>query len=83
MFAALTAVIVGGMSMRGGEGVIWRTVVRVFFIAMVNSGLNLLAVKAVYTSIARGTLIPNAVTLDSVGRRRRVEHRASGGSLRA
>ena len=71
LFAALTAVIVGGTSIQGGEGAIWRTVVGVLFVAMINNGLNLLGVAPVYTSIVQGSLILLAVTADALGRRRR------------
>jgi ribose transport system permease protein len=71
LFAALTAVIVGGTSIQGGEGAIWRTVVGVMFVAMINNGMNLLGVEPVYTSIVQGSLILLAVILDALGRRRR------------
>jgi ribose transport system permease protein len=71
LFAALTAVIVGGTSIQGGEGAIWRTVVGVLFVAMINNGMNLLGVEPVYTSIVQGSLILLAVILDALGRRRR------------
>ena len=42
VFAVLTAVIVGGTSIMGGKGAIWRTVAAAFFLAFMNNGFNLL-----------------------------------------
>ena len=41
VFAVLTAVIVGGTSIMGGKGAIWRTVAAAFFLAFMNNGFNL------------------------------------------
>lgn len=70
MFTALTAVIVGGTSIMGGEGAIWRTLVGVLFLALINNGLNLLGVAPVYTSIVQGAVILVAIMVDGLGRRR-------------
>lgn len=71
LFTALTAVVVGGTSIHGGEGAIWRTVVGVFLLALINNGLNLLGVAPIYTGIVEGVVILIAVAIDAQGRRAR------------
>jgi ribose transport system permease protein len=42
-FTVLAGIVVGGTSILGGEGGIWRTVVGVLFIALIGNGFDLLA----------------------------------------
>ena len=51
VFAVLTAVIVGGTSIMGGKGAIWRTVAAAFFLAFMNNGFNLLQVDPLWQRI--------------------------------
>ena len=64
LFSAFAAVVIGGTSIRGGEGAIWRTVVGVLLLALVNNGLNLLSVPPSYMQIVQGGIILLAVALD-------------------
>jgi ribose transport system permease protein len=41
-FDAITAIILGGTSLLGGEGAIWRTVLGAFFLQMIGNGFDLL-----------------------------------------
>ena len=61
---AIAAVIIGGTSFFGGEGVIWKVLVGGLIIAAINNGLNMVGVSAYYQQIAMGALIILAVTLD-------------------
>ncbi|MDR0784066.1 MAG: D-allose ABC transporter permease [Propionibacteriaceae bacterium] len=61
---AIAAVIIGGTSFFGGEGVIWKVLVGGLIIATINNGLNMVGVSAYYQQIAMGALIILAVTLD-------------------
>lgn len=61
---AIAAVIIGGTSFFGGEGVIWKVVIGGLIIGTINNGLNMVGVSAYYQQIAMGTLIVLAVTLD-------------------
>ena len=65
VFAVLTAVIVGGTSIMGGKGAIWRTVAAAFFLAFMNNGFNLLQVDPLWQRIILGLVIVIAVALDS------------------
>ena len=51
VFSVLTAVIVGGTSIMGGKGAIWRTVAAAFFLAFMNNGFNLLQVDPLWQRI--------------------------------
>lgn len=61
----IAAVVVGGISISGGEGSIWRAVLGVLLIALINNGFNILNVDPFYQSIAQGAIILIAVAFDS------------------
>jgi ribose transport system permease protein len=66
---AIAAVVIGGTSILGGEGAIWRTVLGVLLLAMINNGFNLLGVDATYQQIVQGAIIVTAVAVDAWARR--------------
>jgi ribose transport system permease protein len=70
-FNAITAVVLGGISILGGEGAIWRAVLGAFFFVLIGNGFNLLDVQPVYQSIFTGAILLFAVALDSWARRTR------------
>ena len=72
VFAVLTEVIVGGTSIMGGKGAIWRTVAAAFFLAFMNNGFNLLQVDPLWQRIILGLVIVIAVALDSWSQRKNV-----------
>jgi ribose transport system permease protein len=65
IFVVITAVVVGGTSISGGEGAMWRTVLGVFFIAFVGNGFDLLGADPIYQRIIRGAIILGAVWIDA------------------
>ncbi len=64
-FTVLAGIVVGGTSILGGEGAVWRTVVGVLFIALVGNGYILLGLDPLYEQITMGALLLAAVALDS------------------
>jgi len=70
-FSAITAVILGGISLLGGEGAIWRAVLGAFFLQMLGNGFNLLDINPVYQAIFKGVILLAAVSLDAWARRER------------
>jgi ribose transport system permease protein len=70
-FTVLAGIVVGGTSVAGGEGAVWRTVVGVLFIALIGNGFNLLGLDPLWRQIALGALILAAVGLDAALRSRR------------
>lgn len=69
-FTVLAGVVVGGTSILGGEGAIWRTVVGVLFIALIGNGFDLLDIDPLVQQIILGVILMLAVGLDAVTRRR-------------
>ncbi|HEY1275599.1 MAG TPA: ABC transporter permease [Thermoleophilaceae bacterium] len=53
---SVAAVVLGGSSLYGGRGAMWRTVVGVSIIAMIQNGLNLLNVEEAYQQITIGVV---------------------------
>lgn len=68
-FDAIAAVVIGGTSFAGGRGSLWRTVVGVLIIAVLNNGLALLNVDYNSQQVVKGALVVAAVLLDRQARR--------------
>ena len=66
---AVAAIVVGGTSIRGGQGAIWRTVVGVLLLGLISNGFNLLGIDVVYEQIVYGSIILVAVAVDARTRR--------------
>jgi ribose/xylose/arabinose/galactoside ABC-type transport system permease subunit len=64
----ITAVLLGGTSLRGGEGSVVRTALGVLIIGVLNNGMVLLAIPTFYQIIANGMLLLVAVAIDRFGR---------------
>jgi ribose transport system permease protein len=63
-FAVIAAIVVGGTSIRGGEGAIWRSFIGVLFLALIANGYNLLGLNPLYQQVTLGALILLAVGVD-------------------
>jgi ribose transport system permease protein len=70
-FTVLAGIVVGGTSILGGEGAIWRTVLGILFIAMLYNGFTLLRVDPLFQGIALGVIILVAVGFDAWSKFRR------------
>jgi ribose transport system permease protein len=68
---AIAAVVIGGTSIAGGQGAIWRTIVGVLLLALIGNGFNLLAIDPTYQDIVQGLIIVVAVVADVWLRRAR------------
>lgn len=71
-FTVIAGIVVGGTSILGGEGAVWRTVLGVLFIALIGNGFTLLEVDPIYQQIVQGGIIIVAVAVDAWSRYRRV-----------
>jgi ribose transport system permease protein len=67
---AIAGVALGGTSIFGGIGAVWRTVVGVLILGMITNGFDLLAVPDYWQDVVRGILIICAVAISSVIDRR-------------
>lgn len=69
-FDAITAVVVGGVSLLGGSGSVLRAVGGLIFVGILNNILVLQGVPTPVQGLAKGALIIGAVSLDMYLRRR-------------
>ena len=67
---AIAGVALGGSSIFGGVGSVWRTVLGVLMLGMITNGFDLLAVQDYWQNIVRGILIIIAVAIGLVIERR-------------
>lgn len=67
-FTVLAGIVIGGTSILGGEGAVWRSVVGVLFIALIDNGWGLLQYDPLWEPIILGGLMMAAVALDSFSR---------------
>jgi ribose transport system permease protein len=67
---AIAGVALGGSSIFGGVGSVWRTVLGVLILGMLTNGFDLLAVQDYWQDIVRGILIIVAVSISFVVDRR-------------
>jgi ribose transport system permease protein len=62
---AIAAVVIGGTSILGGVGAVWRTVVGVIILTVIGNGFNLLRWDTTYQQVVTGVLILVAVAGDA------------------
>jgi ribose transport system permease protein len=70
-FDSITAIVLGGTSLLGGEGAIWRTVLGAFFLQMIGNGFDLLGTTPQWQYVIKGLILAAAVSLDAWARRSR------------
>jgi ribose transport system permease protein len=66
---AIAAIVIGGTSILGGEGALWRTMVGVFVLALIGNGFTLLNVDPTYQRVLYGAVLLGAVAIDAWSRR--------------
>ena len=69
VFDVITIVVVGGTSLAGGIGSMWRTAVGLGIIATISNAFSLADVNPSYQDIVKGLIIIGALALDSYARR--------------
>ena len=65
---AITACVVGGVSMTGGVGKPWGVVVGTLLITVIANGLDILGVSSHWQKIVKGLIIVLAVLIDVKGK---------------
>jgi ribose transport system permease protein len=67
---AIAAVILGGASLQGGEGTLYKSIIGVFIMIVLGNGLNLLNVDSYWQRVAIGAVIIAAAAADRLRSRR-------------
>ncbi|MBQ6385242.1 MAG: ABC transporter permease [Lachnospiraceae bacterium] len=67
---AVSMVIIGGTSLRGGSGGILNTLLGIFLMAVLDNGMTLLGVPTSYNQLIKGLLMVIAVLLDISNRKK-------------
>jgi ribose/xylose/arabinose/galactoside ABC-type transport system permease subunit len=67
---SIAASVIGGISLKGGEGNVLLTLVGVLIIASVSNGLIIIGVPSSYQYLATGIILILAVLTDSLKKRR-------------
>jgi ribose transport system permease protein len=65
---AIAIVVIGGTSLLGGEGAIWRTAIGLLIIAILTNIFDSLAVSTNYQLVVKGTIVVAAVAWDLYAR---------------
>ena len=64
----ITAVILGGASLKGGAGTVLGTFLGVFLMALITNALTLLGVDIYWQQFVVGVVLISAVVIDTLGR---------------
>lgn len=67
---AIAAVILGGTSIYGGIGAVWRSIAGVLLLALINNGFNILNADPFYRDLTTGLIILAAIGISASGNRR-------------
>jgi ribose transport system permease protein len=67
---AIAAIILGGTSIYGGSGAIWRSLVGVYLLALIGNGFNILNANPFFIDLTTGIIIVGAVALSASRRTR-------------
>ena len=67
---AIAAVILGGTSIYGGDGAVWRSLGGVFLLALISNGFNILNADPFYRDLTTGLVILAAIGISAGGKRR-------------
>jgi ribose transport system permease protein len=67
---AISAAVIGGASLSGGEGTILGTMIGALIMGVLKNGLNLMNVSQFWQQVAMGIVVIGAVYLDIIRRRR-------------
>lgn len=68
---AITACVIGGVSMSGGVGKAWGVVIGSLLITVISNGLDVMGVSSHWQKIVKGIIIVIAVLIDVKGRSRK------------
>lgn len=67
--SAIAAAVIGGTSILGGEGAVWRGVIGALLLTLIGNGFNLLGWDTTYQQVVQGCLILLAIAVDRLLRK--------------
>lgn len=67
--AVITAIILGGTTLKGGVGSMFGTVLGLLIVGVLNNGMTLMNVNSTWQQVAAGTLLILAVSFDQIRQR--------------
>jgi ribose transport system permease protein len=67
---AISAVALGGTSIFGGSGAVWRTVVGVLILGMLSNGFDLAGLPTYWQSVVKGALIVGVISIQAAAKGR-------------
>lgn len=67
---AIAAIILGGTSIYGGAGAVWRSLIGVYLLALIGNGFNILNANPFFIDLTTGLIIVAAVALSASRRTR-------------
>lgn len=70
-FTVLTASVLGGVAIQGGEGKIWSVVVAVFILGILANGMQLIGLNTYAQYIAKGIILAAAMGFDTYQKNRK------------
>ena len=68
----ISAAVIGGSSIKGGEGTVLGTVLGTILLSLINNGLILMNASVYYQSLLSGVILLVAVTIDHVSHNKRL-----------
>lgn len=71
---SISAAVIGGVSLSGGEGTILGAVLGVILLNLINNGLILLNIPVYWQDLINGVILISAVTIDYVSHRNRLKN---------
>ena len=64
VYDVIAAVVIGGTSLSGGVGAMWRTAVGLAIIATISNGFTLIGLNPLHQGIVKGVIIILALAID-------------------
>lgn len=65
-FDAVTAIVVGGIGLKGGEGSIIHTVIGVLIMGVISNSMNMIGISSQNQLLVKGIILIAAVSMDSI-----------------
>jgi D-xylose transport system permease protein len=68
---AISAAVIGGTSLLGGQGTVWGALLGALVMASLDNGMSLMNTEAFWQPVIKGAILVAAVAADMAGRRGR------------